>query len=74
MLEYPMYRQYGAKELVKFCNTVEASIVHAEPHSPVLSDKHHGAGPCKGSVEGPAGPAIAVPLFLTVRNAGPLFK
>ena len=27
----------------------------------------------KGSVEGPAGPAIAVPLFLAVRNAGALF-
>ena len=28
----------------------------------------------KGGVEGPAGPAIAVPLFLAVRNAGALFS
>ena len=27
----------------------------------------------KGGVEGPAGPAIAVPLFLAARNAGALF-
>ena len=27
----------------------------------------------KGGVEGPAGPAIAVPLFLAMRNAGALF-
>ena len=27
----------------------------------------------KGGVEGPAGPAIAVPLFLAVHNAGALF-
>ena len=27
----------------------------------------------KGGVEGPACPAIAVPLFLAVRNAGALF-
>ena len=27
----------------------------------------------KDGVEGPAGPAIAVPLFLAVRNAGALF-
>ena len=28
---------------------------------------------CKGGVESPAGPAIAVPLFLAVRNAGAPF-
>ena len=29
---------------------------------------------CKGGIAGPVGPAIAVPLFRAMRNAGALFR
>ena len=69
----PRIRCYHTSYYCRLCkqSTTSASIIYLYLY--VVIYQLHQSILYKGGIEGPAGPVIAVPLFLAARNAGHFF-